>query len=292
MNYKKFFIVGFLLLAVVIVSFVSSLWSKRGFSPLVSSQKIAPAARFESVAEYRGEAALSTAPNITEKKIIRTGSLTLVVESAEEAVKDIADIAEKQNGFVQSSYVSEDKEGSKRGSITVRVPSNIFFETIQAIKALAQIVEVEQTDTQDVAEQFIDLQARLKNLRATEAQYVELLKRSGSVKDILEVTRELSLVRGQIESLQGQIQYLERQSDMATITVSLSEVPTITLSLKNFQPLNAIKAAFRTLASTLISLFNLLVQFIIVVIPIAVIAGLLLLIAWRSLSRLKGRFFS
>lgn len=303
MPYKKLFIGiggGVLLLIIVLVFFFSRAWRQRAvgvsnFSNLGAVKEIAlerGAPSAPSLMVSKQERGDSSASNLTEKKIIRTGSLSLVVESAEKAVKDIAKIADERKGFVASSYISEDKEGSKRGSITVRVPSDKFFEIIQAIKELAQIVEVEQTNAQDVTEQFIDLEARLRNLRATEQQYLELLKRSGSVGDILQVTRELSQVRGQIESLQGQIQYLERQSDMATITVNLSEVPTVRLSLKNFQPINAIKAAFRTLASTLISLFNLLVQFIVIVIPVAVIVGLLILIGWRMIRRLKARFYT
>ena len=296
MNYKKLFIGALVVIVIVLVAGFLSLRSR--VSPvgvgrsLQIEQGIGALKSGEAFAPSTSLAVPQDTSSLTEKKIIRTGSLSLVVQSAEQAVKDITDITQKQNGFVQSSYVSEDKEGSKRGSITVRIPSSIFFETIQAIKALAQIVEVEQTNAQDVTEQFIDLEARLKNLRATEVQYLELLKRSGSVKDILEVTRELSQVRGQIESLQGQIQYLERQSDMATITVSLSEVPTVRLSLKNFQPINAIKAAFRTLASALISLINLFINFVIVGIPIILIVIVLLAGAWRIIRFGKAKFFS
>ncbi|MGA2159926.1 MAG: DUF4349 domain-containing protein [Dehalococcoidia bacterium] len=111
--------------------------------------------------------------------------------------------------------------GSQGGDISLRVPADKFDEVMQKLNGLAVKVVNESTNSQDVTEQYSDLQAQLKNQQAAEAQYLDILKKADNVKDILAVQQELTTVRGNIESLQGRIQYLDRTSDMSMIQVTL-----------------------------------------------------------------------
>ncbi|MFC1788131.1 DUF4349 domain-containing protein, partial [Patescibacteria group bacterium] len=97
----------------------------------------------------------------TEQKIIKTGSLSLVVDSVAESVEQITNLATQKGGFVQNSSVSERNDGSHYGSITLRVPSREFENSLSEIKDLANLVENETARGQDVTEEFTDLQARL-----------------------------------------------------------------------------------------------------------------------------------
>jgi hypothetical protein len=157
-----------------------------------------------------------------ERKIVRTGSFTLEVKDIGKAQDDIGALAGQMGGFIVSSN-QRANDDNPTGYISIRVPAERFNEAAQKIKALGIKVVYETTNSQDVTEQYTDLKSQLKNLEATEAQYLELMKKADNVKDILEVQRELSNVRGDIERVKGRIQYLDRTSDMSLIEVSLKK---------------------------------------------------------------------
>ncbi len=158
----------------------------------------------------------------TERKIIKTGHITLEVEAIAEAIDKVAEVADELGGYVVSSHKSE---GEKRtsGYITIRVPADIFDEAFNRLRQLAVSVPDESTEAKDVTEEYIDLQARLHNLEATETQYLALLEKAETVEEMLKVQQALSNVRGQIEQIEGRIKYLERTSDMSLIEVGLKE---------------------------------------------------------------------
>ena len=158
----------------------------------------------------------------TDRMIVREGSITLEVEDIAETMDKVAGLAEKLGGYVVSSYKREFERGVS-GRITIRVPSEKFDEAFVRLRQLAIAVPFETTEAKDVTEEYVDLEAQLSNLQATEAQYLALLEKAGTVEDILKVQRELSNVRGQIEQIQGRMQYLERTSAMALIEVNLQE---------------------------------------------------------------------
>jgi hypothetical protein len=161
-----------------------------------------------------------------DRKIIMNGYMTLEVNDITEAIASVAAIARDLNGYVVSSNKSGD-EDITYGRISIRVPSDRFDEAFDRLRKLAVNVPNESTNSQDVTEQYTDLQAQLRNLEATEAQYLELLKKAEKVEDILAVQRELSSVRGQIEQIKGRILYIDRTSDMALIDVNLQKVKPI-----------------------------------------------------------------
>lgn len=227
-----------------------------------------------------------------QKKIIKTGSLSLLVESSEWSVTKIREIAESKEGFVESSNISDTGEGIRRGYVTVRIPVASFSEVFEAIKTVAQVVEIESINGQDVTQQYIDMEARLKNLRSTETQYLEILKKAQTVEDILKVQQLLSQVRGDIESMEAQLKHLTNQTDLATITVNLSEEPTVSLSVKDFRPVSIVKAAVQSLIKGLIIIFNVAVTLVIVGIPMLALALLLVWILWKIVMVIKNRYFN
>jgi hypothetical protein len=171
---------------------------------------------------YNAEAGGGEGTAAVDRKIVRTGSITMEVTDISKSQADIAEIAARYQGYVVSSNLNADKE-QPSGFISIRVPADKFNDALSKLRLLAVKVTYENTNSQDVTEQYMDLKAQLSNYEATEAQYLELLKKADNVKDMLEVQRELSNVRGNIERVKGRIQYLERTSDTSLIEATLNK---------------------------------------------------------------------
>ena len=178
-----------------------------------------------------------------DRKIVRTGSITLEVEDIAETMDAVAEMADEFNGYVVSSYKYEYEQGVS-GRITIRVPSERFEEAFARLRQLATAVPYETTTARDVTEEYVDLEAQLSNLLATEAQYLALLKRAENVEEMLMVQRELSNVREKIERIEGRMRYLEQTSEMSLIEVNLQETEGLA---ESWGPSAALRSAVRGL---------------------------------------------
>jgi hypothetical protein len=157
-----------------------------------------------------------------DRKIVKTGSITLEVGNITETLDEVAEMADELSGYVVSSY-KYDHEGRVLGRITIRVPFEKFEEAFERLRQLAAAVPYETSTAKDVTEEYVDLEAQLSNLLATEAQYLALLEEAENVEEMLMVQKELSKVRGQIEQIEGRMQYLEQTSETSLIEVDLQE---------------------------------------------------------------------
>ncbi len=158
----------------------------------------------------------------SERMVIRSAYLALVVEDVGASLVQITSLADAFGGFVVNSDIREDKN-RLYASVSFRVDSTRFNEALQALRTLAVDIRSESTSGDDVTEEYVDLNAKLRNLEASEAQLLELMKQAGDVKEILEVQRELTDTRGEIEQIKGRMQYLEQSSALAFINVSLEQ---------------------------------------------------------------------
>jgi hypothetical protein len=169
-----------------------------------------------------------TAPTTIERKIVRNADLQLEANSPEEAQQKIAQIAESKGGFVvESTQSSSDVKATTRDTVTmtVRVPAAKFNESLDEIRKTANRVIVETVKGEDVTEEFIDIEARLKTKKALEEQFLEIMKQSRSVEDALNVQRQLAEVRGEIEKIEGRKRFLESQASLSTVKIRL-QTPT------------------------------------------------------------------
>ena len=133
-----------------------------------------------------------------------------------------------------------------RGSISIRIPDERFDQALAELRELAVRVKSENTSSQDVTQEYTDLQARLNNAEATEKQYLALLEKATDVQDILSIYQSLSQVRQEIEQIKGQMQYLERTSSMSLISVYLEPQATAKpLVGAGWSALEALKSAVR-----------------------------------------------
>lgn len=154
-----------------------------------------------------------------QRRVISNASLSVEVEVVEAAIDQVRAIAEGVGGFVEhlSSFGSAENQ---QANMTVRVPQDQFTSAVERIADLGE-VQNRNLGSEDVSEQFIDLEARLKSALREEESLLSLLERANQVNEILTIERELSRVRSEIERLQGQLNFLERRVDLATISVAL-----------------------------------------------------------------------
>lgn len=165
-----------------------------------------------------------SAPKPIERKIIRNADLILESDTPEEAQRKISEIAESRNGFVvETSSSSSNSDLTVRDvvNMTVRVPSEKFNESLEEIRKTSKRVIQENIKGQDVTEEFVDMEARLKAKKALEAQFLEIMKQARTIEDSLNVQSEIAAVRGEIEQIEGRMRYLENQSSLSTIKIRL-----------------------------------------------------------------------
>jgi len=180
----------------------------------------------------------------SDRKMVRTSSIDLIVQRPAEAAEKIRKLAESVGGFLVSSQVSGNPD-STGGSLTVRVPAARFEEARAEILKLGLRVENERLEAQDVTREYVDQAANLRNLRAEEAQYLTILKQARTVKDTLDVSEKLSAVRGQIEQQQAEFDALSKQIETVAINVLLRAEAEARVFGLNWRPLYQMKLALR-----------------------------------------------
>ena len=153
--------------------------------------------------------------------IVRIVDMTIEVDDVPGRMEDVSGIAVQRGGWV----VSESRSSQHVGSISVRVPSAQLDAAIRAISALGLEVLAISSTSQDVTEEYFDVQARISNLHVTRDSLRELLSREGELEDILEVQREITRVSEEIEILEGRKRYLEQTSATSLINVRLELAP-------------------------------------------------------------------
>jgi len=204
---------------------------------------VAPLPEREEAYDKAGGEALPSVDG--ERMIVRTGDMSLMVEDVVEAQDEIAQLAVGLDGYVVSSRIWGEEQ-DMRGNISIRVPDNRFDQALAEFRNLAVRVSSESTDSQDVTEEYTDLESRLRNAEATESRYKALLEKAEDVQDILEVYEALSQVGREIEQIKGRMQYLERTSSMSLISVYLSPVTTAKPLVRvGWSALEALKSAVR-----------------------------------------------
>jgi len=218
---------------------------------------------------------------IVERKLMQDGNLYLVVTKVEKSVEALSEVAVNLGGRVDSvDYQNVEGYDKKRATVVLRVPAANFAEAMKQAKALALNVTSENKSTRDVTEQFVDMQARLKTLKATEEQYLQVMQKAQKIDDILTVERYLSDVRTQIEQLQGQMNYLSRQVDMSIITIILSSEPEINPGSVVWNPGTIAKDSMRDFVRMFYSFIDAVIRLVLFYLPMLIILGGLIFLAF------------
>ena len=184
---------------------------------------------------------------VDDLRIVYTGSLQLVVGDLQPALAKAKAAVLAAGGYIGASQESDD--GNKPvATITYRIPATRWEDTIGSLRALATKVVSEQTEAAEVGGQLVDLEARIRNLQASEASLQEIAKGAGKISDLLQVEAQLTDVRGQIEQLQGQQAQLNDQVAYGTLVTTFGlEVQQVQVTAKGWDPSTDVDAATATL---------------------------------------------
>lgn len=228
-----------------------------------------------------------------DRKIIRNAEITIEVSSTTDAQHLVTSIAESHGGFVATSEAKqrESNDPAQRKldiKLVVRVPSTQFGSAFDQIKKLAGNTPSEQVTSQDVTEDFIDLEARIKTQKALEVQFLEIMRQAHKIEDALEVQRQIAEVRTEIEKLEGRKRFLENRSSLSTINVNILEPkPVITVTETGFrQSLKDAVSDSISLASDIMLFFA---RFVIMMVPVTVFVFLPMGLVIRYLIRRAKR---
>jgi hypothetical protein len=210
--------------------------------------------------------------------IIRTGSLQLEVADVRAAVTSGRSAIQEMGGYIGASQQYNDGD-NEVATITYRVPADRWEEALDALRKLGEEVG-EQTDAADVTGQIVDLDARIRNLRASETALVKHLSDAAKITDVLEIETRLSDVRGQIEQLSAQKANLDDQVAYATLTVTFGvEVQAVRQAAERWDPQTQFDQAGASLLGFLQLAASAGIWLAIVGLPILLMVGIAVAIA-------------
>ncbi len=222
--------------------------------------------------------------------IVRTGQLNLEVAVLDDAIAAAERAVAAAGGYVAASQRQGDDEKAS-AMVTYRIPVDRWEATLAALRKVGAKVLSEQTGSEEVTSQVVDLGARLVNLRATEAALQAIMVKATKIPDILEVQSQLTGVRGEIEQLTAQKQSLEERAALATLTVGFSLPPAVAVTQvqEGWDPAGEVDRAAATLVGLGQGVANAAIWFAIVVLPLALVLGVVLGAAWLVARRSRSR---
>ena len=222
--------------------------------------------------------------------IVRTGQLNLEVAVLDDALAAAERAVVAAGGYVAASQRQGDGENAG-AMVTFRIPVERWEATLAALRKVGAKVLSEQTGSEEVTSQVVDLGARLTNLRATESALQAIMAKATKIPDILEVQAQLTGIRGEIEQLTAQKQSLEERAALATLTVGFSLPPTVAVTQvqEGWDPASEVDRAAATLVGLGQGVANAAIWFSIVLLPLALVLGIVGGVAWLAARRIRRR---
>jgi len=226
-----------------------------------------------------------------DRKVIRNAELSLQTQDPMGGQQKVQSIAESLGGFVVDTDVKHSNSASQSPpnttiTMSIRVPSARFVQALDAVRTLGDRVLEEKAIGQDVTEEYIDLEARIRTQKALESQFLEIMKRATKISDALEVQSQISEVRGEIERLEGRRRFLENKSSLSTIKVTLQTAPPI-IAATQAGFIDNTKQAVGDAFDTAAAIINGAIRIVGVMIPVTMLillpGALVLRFVWRRL---------
>lgn len=159
--------------------------------------------------------------DISDRKVSTNSQMSLVVQNVNDSIKSIVSYAKSSGGYMVTSSQTA-PEGLANGNVTIRVPSNALEDTMEFLRTSSVKVVSESTVGRDITDQYVDVGARLNTLEATKSRYEAILDKAVDIDEILQVTQQILYIQDQIDSLKGQLDYLDATSKSSLVTLYLS----------------------------------------------------------------------
>jgi len=208
------------------------------------------------------------------KMIIYNAEMSLVVKDSDVAQEDITRMVEAMGGYISNSSGYTYSGGLRRITLTLRLPADKFNEAMTALRDMAMEVTQETIGTQDVTQEYVDLESRLRALEAKADRLEELMDQAEDTEAVLAVYEQLHQTQLEIEQTKGRMQYLERSAAMATITVSLTpDELSQPIEIAGWRPGGVAKESFQALIKAFQWLINALIRIVILVVPVSLFVG-------------------
>ncbi len=221
-----------------------SLWRQASILPSATRYEYLRAPRAAAFVTQIGSGGGSGDNDSPDRKLVRTGALSLIVQSPAQASEKAIQLAQAAGGFLVSSEINGGTD-AMTASLSIRVPAAKFEEVRAQIRKLGLRVDSEGLEAQDITKQYVDQEARLRNLYAQEQQYLGILRKAATVKDTLEVSDKLNAVRGAIEEKQAEFAALSKQVETVAINLTLRAEADAQVFGLAWRPLYQLKIAAR-----------------------------------------------
>jgi len=230
---------------------------------------------------------ISTPPTLLgneEKKIQRNANISIEVKNLDESISKLNEIILLLNAEIVSSNKGGMDFGQPYANIRIRVLSGNLDSAINEFKKLSTKIISENIYTNDVTEEFIDTEARLKIMKSTEDRFNSLLLKSETVEEIIQVEKELMRIRGDIESLEGRLNYLSKTTDTSEINLNLNEQ--IPITGESWKINDSFTSALQNLSSFAKWLADFIIN-IIVFIPAIIVIALIIIFLRKLIKNRK-----
>jgi Domain of unknown function (DUF4349) len=230
----------------------------------------------------------------TDRQIIRSGTLEIIVTDPLQAAEQLRDLATQFSGFVVSSKVNGSDKRVRSAEVIMRIPAEHLDEARARMRAIAKAVEEDTIEARDVTREYVDQEAKLRNFRAEEAQYLAILKRATGVKDVLDVSSKLADVRGRSDELEADLRFLRHQVEMSLLTANITAMAQAQVFGIRWRPLYKVKLALRGALSAMADYGDSMVELFLNS-PVLAIWGFtivaLVKVGWMVLRRIVLLFF-
>ena len=229
---------------------------------------------------------------IANRKIIYNTNIGLVVEDYDSFENQLPAVVAQRGGFIACNETDRRYNDNQRGTWVVRLPVSQYNEFLNGVGALG-FAESRTENAQDVTEEYVDTEARIKNKKKLEVRILEMLdQRKGPLKDVLAIERELARIREEVERMEGRLRFLKDRTSLATVTINCREekeyqpvaAPTLATRIKNSWT-NSLSSLQRGAESFLVGLIG-AIPWIVLIALIVGVVGMLSKKYWRSAVRL------
>ena len=220
-----------------------------------------------------------------DKKIQKNANLSIEVKDIEKSLDKAKQIISTFNGEIISTSSGGMDFGQPYANIRLRVPNEKLNDAIDALKKISSKILSENIYTNDVTEEFIDVEAKLNIMKSTEKRFKDLLNEANNVEEVLQVEKELMRIRGEIDSLEGRLGYLSQTTDTSEINLSINEEVPITGEKWSFS--ESLSSALKNLSSFAKSFANLLIN-LVVFIPVIIVILIIAIIIRIIIKKRKG----
>lgn len=220
-------------------------------------------------------------PKLNGTHIIRTATLTVRVEDVPKALAEARAAATDAGGVVGDETTDRDGRGHERSRIVLRIPQDQYEDVLKSLEGTGKLIE-RKAKAQDVTDQVVDVESRIKSQRASVARVRELMDKATKLSDVVTLEGELSTRQSELEALLAQQSSLKDRTSMSTITLSLSETAVKKADADDDDPtfVDALSGGW----SAFVTMLRWLAVAIGAVLPFVAVAALLFLL-WQRLVR-------